>query len=180
MTESLELIQSRIGKIERERADALAKAKEYENKAAVAYEKATELEVHLRYLKQWTTEYGQPPNQVHEARPEKYDSTARGYIRPTAPLRAVIKECLARMHDFRAGELISAVQAIKPNAKESSIRAELSHIKARGDVLLLEKDFYRSILFVENKKAEFEMGEEKTNRQGETNEPKSGFGRIAE
>ena len=125
MAESLELLKTRIAKTEKERADALAKAKEYQNKASALTEKATELEVHLRYLKQWTSELA-PTYLIHEAKPEKRHQYAGASARPAVTLRNLVIECLTKLRDFRSQELIIAAQAIRPEANENSIRAELS------------------------------------------------------
>lgn len=177
MTELLGLLNSRIAKTAKEHAEALAKAEEYQNKAVEFAEKAAELEVHLRYLKQWTSEFATPPGEVHEAKSDFYTGS---YTRPFFSLRALVKECLTQLHDFRSCELIAAAQAIRPNAKEGSIRAELSHSKARGDVVLLEKDYYRSMTSVPPAPKTPDASRVQTNNEGENDEPEFGFGRIAE
>lgn len=140
-------ITSKIAKTERDHANALAKSSEYTIKANEQRQRAEELEVLLRHLKQWGTEFGadlvciDPP-----ANPVSQESIPHASS-PTVPVRALVKTALESLRDFSSGDLVSAVQAMNPNAKKASILSELSHCKSRKDVIHFGQDSYRSFLY---------------------------------
>jgi len=139
-----DFITTKIAKTEREHANALAKSSEYTIKASEQRQRAEELEVLLRHLKQWGTEFGAD---LPATQPFAPSDTTSNHASPTVPVRALVKAALESLRDFSSGDLVSAVQLLNPNAKKASILSELSHCKGRKDVIHFGQDSYRSFLF---------------------------------
>lgn len=150
MDDFTQVIISKITRTEREYANAIAKADEYAAKASEQRQKAEELNILVRHLKQWGTEMGANlDTQVAEKSSSNSDRSPRSALTPV-PIRALVREALYTLKDFSSGDLVIAVQTSNADAKKPSILSELSHCKSRKDVIWLGTDRYRSLLYRTN------------------------------
>ena len=103
--------------------------------------------------------------------------------RAAPPIRALVKSLLETWSKpFSADELVAAVQKDEPTAKETSVRAELSHCKKKGHVEQLGRDLYRSLVYDEADE-DSESTEQSEDAPQDSKEeafygPAPGFGRI--
>jgi len=142
MSETADYIKARIARLEKERANALARAAEFSRKAEEMLKTAEELTIVLRHVQDWGSDLESGGQMVSRM---VIESNGHGVVQ--GGVRAAVGECLKHLHQFNAVQLRDAVQHILPEAKDGTIRAELSYRKTRGDVRLIDKDFYESNLY---------------------------------
>jgi hypothetical protein len=64
------------------------------------------------------------------------------------PVRALVRESLEGLPEFTSHELVAVVQEKNPQAREDSIRAELSRLKKAGQAVeMVDGDRFRSLLY---------------------------------
>jgi len=149
MTDVPEYIKCKLQEAERDQSVAMSKADDYTRRAAEMRAKATEFDIVLRYLRNLARDVGivveksEAPSLGQTVRQQPID----GLMDKPPGIRALVGEYLTSNYLVMSNDVVQWVLERHPDAKQDSVRAELSQRKKKGDIKMLLDGSLRSTIF---------------------------------